>query len=175
MEIVITKQLILFLWSVVLGVALSLIYSFFRVVRKYLPKYKAVIFLSDLVFWLLTALVNFIFFMSTNSGVLRGYIILGELCGFILCYFTLGRLLYAVVTRVVSFVIKIIMTILGFIFRPVLAVLGFIRKIIQKSFNYFLKFIKKVCKKLQYRLKRINVLLYNILKNAKRRKETEAE
>jgi spore cortex biosynthesis protein YabQ len=78
-----SEQLRLFLLSLGAGFFLGIIYDILRTIRLTLTKSKKVIFIFDVLYFILFGLGTFIFFLATNKGEFRSYMILGEIIGWI--------------------------------------------------------------------------------------------
>lgn len=91
-----------------LGAGLGLLYDAFRMLRIILPHHKIVIFLEDLLFCTAAILLSFAFVISMGNGVLRGFMVFGELMGAILYFFTLGLAITGIANKVKSWVRHII-------------------------------------------------------------------
>jgi hypothetical protein len=112
--------------------------------------------------------MSFLLLLSVTDGQIRFYVILGELIGFFVYYFSLGvfivkicekitavlKKLFAVVKRFFLFVFRVI----SFPFRKLFKLLkGIFKKIYEKT----LKNTKKIVKKSKYHLQVDTALLYN--------------
>lgn len=102
MELSITKEVWIFLLSLPLGVAIAIVYDFFRVFRLIFRSGKVAIFFQDVLFWLITALSVFLFFFLTNSGEIRGYGIFGTLLASMLYFFTISKFLIKHLTKLIK-------------------------------------------------------------------------
>lgn len=89
-----TQQLRVFILSVSLGFLLGFLYDSFRLIRIIFKKSfgKASVFAQDVIFILLCGIITFLFLLSENYGEIRLYVLLGEICGFFVYYFTIGVL-----------------------------------------------------------------------------------
>lgn len=87
-----TAQHLLFLWSVVGGVALSLFYDLFRLLRALGLRGRFSVFIQDVVFCLVSATVYILLLFNFSYGVLRLYALIGMAAGFLLCHLTVGAL-----------------------------------------------------------------------------------
>ena len=94
-EINSSDQAFSFLLSAALGAAGCVFYCVFRAVRRERRCGRLRIFFQDLFFWLVAAVVTYCFFLLRCCGEVRGYIYLGELAGFTLCYVLLSKPLTA--------------------------------------------------------------------------------
>ena len=93
MELTLSQQTVIFLWSFLLGAILAGIYTVIAVIRVLSPPGKYMLFFSDLLFMLAGGFVNFIFALSCTNGMIRGYSLFFFFFVFCALYFTLGRLI----------------------------------------------------------------------------------
>lgn len=145
-----TEQLRFFVIALAVGFAMGIVYEAFRLVRLVSPKGKILCFICDVLFMSLASLVSFILTVVINTGIVRWYILLGEIVGFFIYMRTVGRVSGAVF----RFIRKITARILWVIFTP-LRLLG---RLCVKIFSKLTKKIKKIMKTLLKNRKRI---LYN--------------
>ena len=133
MEVSLSAQTAYFLWSLVLGLSLGLLYDAVRAVRMVVRAGRVHVIVSDIVFFAVCGVLTSLFALPFNKGGVRAFILFGEAVGFLAYRLTLGAVMgkvYAFFARMLrSFVQKI-------------------RKILEKFFNYLLKAIA--------------VLLYNV-------------
>lgn len=126
MGISLSAQTAYFLWSLVLGLALGMLYDLVRAARMVLRAGKVHVMISDIVFFAVCGVLTSLFALPFNKGDVRGFILFGETVGFLTYRLTVGTVMgkvYAFLARLLrSFVQKI-------------------RKIIEKIYNYLLKAI----------------------------------
>ncbi len=122
------------LYSFGIGILLGVIYDVFRIIRMAftLPglvtdEYKGrahrsrfsvncIVFICDILFFLIAAVISAIFIFYVNNGRIRGIAIFGSLCGFVLYYNTVGRL----VTMISGSLIRLVCHIFHFVGYSVL-------------------------------------------------------
>lgn len=126
MGISLSAQTAYFLWSLVLGAALGVLYDVIRAARMVLRAGKIHVLISDVVFFAVCGVVTSLFSLPFNKGDVRAFILFGEAVGFLAYRLTLG----SVMGKVYAFSAKKIRT---FVQK--------IRKILQNFFNYLLKSI----------------------------------
>lgn len=95
METYLSDQAIAFLWAVVLGAALGVLYDWFRIGRILKQKWWLTVFLEDLLFALAGALATAFCFTFTNHGQVRMFLLVGEALGFVIYFNTVGVLVTA--------------------------------------------------------------------------------
>lgn len=126
-------QTIYFLYSLLFGVILSVLYDVVRVLRFCSYNRRWQIVFSDIIYFVVCAFLTVMFSIPMNKGGVRGFAVFGEAVGFLIYRFTLGEVMAPVYCGVI----------------------GFFTKIMQKSCKYLLLFLKKL-------LKACTVVVYNI-------------
>lgn len=86
-------QISRFLDSVGMGFILCGLYIAVKVLFRLFGKEKISVMLSDGLFCVLTAFVSFFYMIMENSGTVRFNLIVAQLLGGLLLYFTFGRLI----------------------------------------------------------------------------------
>ena len=126
MGISLSAQTAYFLWSLVLGAALGVLYDVIRAARMVLRAGKIHVLISDIIFFAVCGVITSLFALPFNKGNVRGFILFGEAVGFLSYRLTLGSVMgkvYAITAcKLRGFVQKI-------------------RKILEKIFKYLLKAI----------------------------------
>ena len=93
MELTLYDQTMTFLWSFMLGAAVTVIYILVEVAREISPPNNILIFAEDLIFSFIVSALNFFFALARTQGYIRWYVIAAQIIVFVLVYFTLGKLL----------------------------------------------------------------------------------
>ncbi|QCT07532.1 spore cortex biosynthesis protein YabQ [Ruminococcus bovis] len=83
---------IVFLFSLLWGIFIYIAYEVLRFIRVIARNNKTVVFVTDLLFMIFSAIVAFMFSLAYNFGQLRIYMIVGFFLSFIVLRLTLGRL-----------------------------------------------------------------------------------
>ena len=131
----IINQVYVFFWSILIGAVLTLIFDFFRLMRRNKETRDLIVYIQDIFFWLIVAIVIIISTFITNSGELRGYMFIG---------YALGSMFYLLLLS------NLILKIFGTIFDK-------IDLIFKKIFSFFRKILKKfVLKKKNYNIQQDN-------------------
>lgn len=123
-SITITGQLWEFLGSLALGCAIGVLYDVFRILRAAVVHKSFMVFIEDVVFFLLAGFLTFSYFFAVEQGQLRIFVLLGEILGFVLYFFTIG----VVVMRMSRLILRFIRGALRFLFRPFTAIFSHLRK-----------------------------------------------
>lgn len=128
-----SDQTAYFLWSLVLGLAVGAAYDLVRAVRMLTGSGGARVILSDILFFVLCGVVTSLFALPFNKGSVRGFIVFGEVIGFLSYRLTLG-------------------SVMGRVYAQLAQLLRVFSQKIRKFLENFFNFL----------LKAITVLLYNI-------------
>lgn len=173
MGITVAEQTKNFLFSCGFGFLLGILYDFFRILRIAFFRKKISVFIQDIIFWALSAMLTFIFILSLNHGEIRGYILFGELLGFVIYFFSFGPL----VVRSGKAVIELLKRFLKIVFRIIFAPFRFIFKLLRVFLVKMAKIMKKIQKRFNIKsklsLKQQGGLLYNLRKDKRRRDEAQ--
>lgn len=87
-------QLIIFGSSCALGAALGFMYDLFRIVRMIINPKNIGIFIQDVIYFILSGVITFLFVLCFNNGESRFYILAGEGIGWIAYHVTIGNSVY---------------------------------------------------------------------------------
>ena len=93
MSDVIRQETTVFFLAIALGAGLSFFCDFLRVLRRMIRHGAVATGIEDLLFWLFGACLLFALMFYGTDGELRGYVLLGTLCGALLYLQTAGPLL----------------------------------------------------------------------------------
>lgn len=145
-----TEQLRFFVIALMVGFALGIVYEVFRLIRLVSPKERILCFICDVLFMSFASLISFILTVVINTGIVRWYILLGEVVGFFVYMRTIGRVSGAIFRLIRKAMVKILCV----IFTPLILLF----RLCVKFFSKLTKKIKKIIKSLLKNRKRI---LYN--------------
>lgn len=170
MELSISGQALDFLLSCLLGVGLGALYDVFRILRLAFWHGKIIISIQDIVFFVLAAISSFLFMLFRCEGQLRFYVLLGELLGFVVYYFTVGFLVIRMSKCIINWVKKILFFLYKIFIRPFVKLFVFIFRKIKMFFMYIISKFKKLSRISKFRLQKKDVLLYNLNSSKKKSK-----
>lgn len=131
----------LFLFSVVLGAALGVVYDCFRVFRILFPhdKRSKTVAAEDIIFWLIYGFCVFCYAAAFARGQVRFFIVLGSLTGFVLYIVTVGNLITGVIRRIVTALYKLLHKVYSAIIEPIVKC---VKIICQKMLRIFVRIHK---------------------------------
>ena len=163
MEVVVAEQTVLFLKACLFGFALGLFYEFFRILRLMVKTGTGTIFLEDLLYWSVCALISFLFILTVNSGQLRIFLLAGIIIGMIVYFFTVGTLVMRASKAIINFIRKVLRVLYKTLILPIIKLMHAGKRI----FNRFTKKVESKNKIMQnnvnYSLKQYRLLLYNLI------------
>lgn len=143
------NQTISFVLSACLGALFCVLYDVVRAVRKVCLNSFWAVFFTDIIMWLIYAFATFMFLMARTNGEIRGYILIGELFGFVLFRISISRLLFSAFC---------------FIFKKISIIKRKISSVISKFYIKFEALGLKIWQGLSKFLKSIKKLLKNTFK-----------
>ena len=155
-----------------LGFALGVVYDLLRIIRLSITQSKKALYVFDVLFALLCALLTFLAALSIYYGELHVYMLLAQITGFAVYYFTLDAFVqkttdsiakwlkgvYRLLFRVLSMPIRVFVR-FG---EKILKIFGFSRQKIEKNAKFLLQKMKAL---------RYNRNSYSRLKTKDRRRK----
>ncbi len=103
-EITLLSQIWLFISSVIFGVALSIIYDFFCVLKLMIKCNNILKTICDIIYFVFISILTFIFLLIFNFGEVRIFILIGMLVGWWIYHYFIGRLNVSIINRIVCFI-----------------------------------------------------------------------
>lgn len=144
----IQNEVITFFTSCLLGAFFSFYYDCFRILRKIIPHHGVLVFFQDIFYFASSSIIVFSF-ISQTFGVIRGFLLIGIILGYILYFFTIGIIFMKVADILFVIIKKIFLISYNVIFKIVLIIIIPI-KLILMLFHYFytkLKFFLSILMK----------------------------
>lgn len=148
-EISLSLQIKTSLYGMALGVLLCGLYDIIKALRSISNNGAVGIFVGDIIFSVLSAIITFLFLLATTDGEIRGYALFFEGVGFLISRLTVS-----------VFFLKLFCKVTGFFVKAINKISKLLFKISVKTEGLFLRFTdvcKKIIKKL---LKKGDELLY---------------
>lgn len=132
------NQAYLFLVFSLTGVAIGILFDFFRILRRTIKTNNIITYIEDVLFWILTGLLILYNIWFFNNGEIRIYMFLGIILGILIYMSTLSSILIKVFSKILHTIIKILKlpfkTIIV-IFRKIIAAIEPIFTNITKKFT----------------------------------------
>lgn len=138
----IAEQTQIFIIFVIVGIIISFLFDIFRILRKVYKFSNMLIYMQDILFWLLTGIIILQAIFKFNSGDIRIFLFLGIFVG-VFIYISLFSIY---VIKIGSFILKLMNTLI----RKLINVFKVpICKILDFMIKYFRNLRKNVLKKLK--------------------------
>ncbi|MBQ6713923.1 MAG: hypothetical protein IJN15_00055 [Clostridia bacterium] len=150
-EISINNQIITFLLSLVLGCVLCAFYDTFRSIRKVGFNSFTATFISDLVFWIVSGFITFLFLIARTNGAPRGYVFLTALMGFIIFRATLSRFWIGILVFLIKNIVGFLRFIYTWFYRFWDKTTYLLHKLLLKIIKRGKRWLQKLKKLLKYR------------------------
>lgn len=147
--------------AVLLGIILTFIYDWLRIMRRVLHHAQWVVSFEDFLYWCTCFVVSFSMLYRENNGVMRWFHIIGAMIGMILYKALLGQFLVKYMTKFLQFLICRMKKVLVIIGRPIYEKWKEIRRraILQKRTLEKKRYLYR--KKLTQQIKVIKMVLKN--------------
>ncbi|MCI8497620.1 MAG: hypothetical protein HFE85_05155 [Clostridiales bacterium] len=175
MGITISGQTMEFLLSAALGFGLGALYDLFRITRVILNPGRIFVFVEDVLYWIICAVVSFLFILTVNRGEIRGFLLFGELMGAVVYYCTLGWLVMKSTRAITAAVRRFFRFLYRLLVKPVKKVLGKCGRLTRKASGAVGGKTKKIRQIMNFRLKRNKVLLYNFFHRTPKKKSDQKD
>ncbi len=85
------SQYLCFLYSVLMGSSIGVLYDGFKIDRMIFKRGILFIVFQDILFWIISAFAFYSFSVVFSNGQVRGYLLFGCLMGFVIYRLTLSR------------------------------------------------------------------------------------
>ena len=134
------QQVRIFLYAVGFGFFIGIVYDLFRTLRLMLSGGKKAFIVSDILFSLAAGFFTFLFALSRLDGNIRGYVLMGELLGFLVYSVTFGAFFSKLTDRIVLGIYRFF----KMLAKPFLYIYRKLRKFLRKSAKKNEFFSKKI-------------------------------
>lgn len=141
------QQLNTFLWAVVLGAALCIVYDVIRFLLSTYNSGGVAVFLSDVLFFSFAGVETFVFFVLFSKGTIRLYALIGEALGFFLFRFIFSpafRKILALFEKLLFLFLKILSVPVGWLVSLSSEALNFAKSVSRRVAGRIGTFIRKI-------------------------------
>lgn len=136
MQISSLKDTLSILISIITGIIISVIFDIFKAIRKSFKSGQLIIFIQDIIFFLISAIITFTLLFLRVNGEIRWFILFFELIGF-----TVSQKLFS--RYIVKALYNIMIFIKNYMFSPINVVLNRFYVIFNDFFDKLFLKIKK--------------------------------
>lgn len=127
----------IFLSFILIGIIISLLFDFFRILRRVYQTPDFLTVIEDISFWIISGIILLAGIFILNEGKIRAYIFIGLFTGIIFYIITLSK-------TVTKLGINILKTLNKLIFEPILKLLQILSKITVKLLKKIINLAKKI-------------------------------
>ena len=100
-------QVYIFFSSVVIGAIMGVVFDFFRALRRKGNTKNILVYIQDIVFWFIIAVIIIISSFIINNGELRGYMLFGYILGAIIYMIIFSKYIKFIFGTIFDFIEKI--------------------------------------------------------------------
>ena len=120
------------------GICIGILFDLFRISRKTFKTPNILIYIEDILFWILTGLIILFTIFTKSNGEIRLYMIVSMLFSCFMYFFYISKYFIKINTKIISYIVIFIKILL----KPITKTIDFCKKI-----TNFKKNSKKICKK----------------------------
>ena len=153
-----SAQTEIFLLSLGFGFLLGILYDVFRTLRLVISNSAGFTVFADIMYFLLCAFLVFCFNLVVDNGKIRLYVLLGDLLGWLIYYFSFGEISVKISNSIIAFVKRIFRA----VSIPLRRLKNRINRKFGKSASFSKKIIRKFNKKLKFDLQKYKGMVYNL-------------
>ncbi len=135
LELTTQQQTIAFLWAFLLGAIIEILYTLICAVRVVSPPTRLQLFIGDVLFMLIAAMLNTLYAISQTEGKVRLYVIAAEIIAYVILYFSIGRFMIKGLSAAISFTSGVSHNFFVFIRVKSMKIISFLKKKCHKKNN----------------------------------------
>ncbi len=152
-----SAQTEIFLLSLGFGFLLGILYDIFRTLRLVISRSPSFTVFMDILYFVLCAFLIFCFNLVIDSGKIRLYVLLGDLLGWMIYYFSFGE----ISIRISNMSVLLVRKVFRVIFKPFSKLKSRIKRKNRKFVVFSKKILRKFNKKLKFHLQKHKGMVYN--------------
>lgn len=117
-QVNIVDDFYIFLIAINYGLIFGGIYDFYRVFRYFSKPKKILSSIEDLLFWIVITGLVFMFLVRQTDGIIRGFILLGFIIGYIFYIKVISRFSYKIIRSIFQLIFTLFSEIMKIILYP---------------------------------------------------------
>ncbi len=133
MVLPVNDQLNYFLTAIAGGFFIGIMFDIYRIIRGFDTPGKLITIISDLLFWVLTGILIFLFFLYTNNAYLRYSTFVGLGLGLYIYFAVISRLFLNILKWIVYYIIKLFRVLFILIIYPIKLIRYFLKLVLYKG------------------------------------------
>ena len=153
-----SAQTEIFLLSLGFGFLLGVLYDVFRTLRLIISSSSGFTVFADIMYFMLCAFLVFCFNLAVDSGKIRLYVLLGDLLGWLIYYFSLGEISVRLSNRIIASAKRCFRAVSA----PIIRLKNRFERKLGKTVSFSKKIIRKFNKKLKFDLQKYKGMVYNL-------------
>lgn len=153
-------QLYFFLTTIIAGLAVGIMFDIYKNIRGFDNPGKLVTIISDLLFWILAAILIFIFFLYSNYGYLRYNSFIGLIIGLYVYFRFISKAITKALKWSTYYILKFFRILIILVFYPIKLLRYFLHLVfnrtrdgVSKGFLKSKKYLSQAGKKYKENLK----------------------
>ena len=128
------EQLISFIYFIIVGVVLSIIFDIFRILRRTIKTSDIITNIQDVLFCIITGITILFSIFYFNNGELRLYVFLGMIIGITFYMLFISKYFIKLNVTIINFIKKV----LYLLIKPFIFILNFTKKLIFKPISFII-------------------------------------
>ena len=141
------NELYCFFIFIIVGVVISILFDFFRILRKSFKTPDIITYIEDIVFGVLAGIIIIFSIFKFNNGEIRSYLFIGILIGILIYLFTISKVFIKYGSKILTFLKKILLFPIKKTLLFIKSILKFIKEKIFRPFSKFILNIKNIIPK----------------------------
>ena len=101
------NQAHIFFYTIIIGAIMGLIFDFFRILRRKGNTKDILVYIQDIIFWIIVTVVIIVSTFLINNGELRGYMIFGYILGGVFYILLFSKAIRKIFSCVFDFVERV--------------------------------------------------------------------
>jgi len=142
------------------GAVVGVAFDCFRIIRRISHASDISTFLQDILFWILSSIIVFLFMLRFNAGEVRWYMYLGTFLGAFMYFLTISNYVIASIVWLIELIKKLLLL----LFKIIMAPVKFVFKLVKKPFIIVFNLSKRGLKQFRYKILRNFKFFTKILK-----------
>lgn len=110
------------------GLGIGILFDLFRISRKTFKTPNLLIYIEDIIFWILTGLIILFTIFTSTNGEIRFYMIATMIFSCIIYFICISKFFIRINTKIISFIESIIKC----IFKPIIKIVNFCKNFFKK-------------------------------------------
>ncbi len=132
------EQLISFVYFIIIGIVLSIIFDIFRIFRRTIKTSDIVTNIQDILFCIITGIIVLFSIFYFNNGQLRSYIFVGIIVGISVYMIFISKYFIKINVYIINLIKRLILILL----KPFIIILNFTKKLFFKPISFIIINIK---------------------------------